>query len=147
MVYSYLFKAFLFTFSFIALLPLDFRRVELFGSVFESAGGVNIAVDSAHWRTFVGICAVLCNSKPYGTVCAEFGNVVPMENVNDHLQFLLTTECGISTLLEFIASHFYDFLCRRNVLNILPFPMIYEILSHGSLRPESDDSLSLQVHE
>jgi hypothetical protein len=43
--------------------------------------------------------------------------------------------------LEFIASHFYDFSRRPDALNALPFPMIYEIVSHGSLRLESEDSL------
>jgi hypothetical protein len=48
-----------------------------------------------------------------------------MENVLDRLRFLSATRSDISTELEFIASHFYDFLRRRDALNALPFSMIY----------------------
>jgi hypothetical protein len=51
------------------------------------------------------------------------------------------TRCDISTELEFIASHFYDFLCRPDALKALPFPMIYEIMNTGSLRLDSEDRL------
>jgi hypothetical protein len=64
-----------------------------------------------------------------------------MENVVDRLLFLSATQCDISTELEFIASHFYAFLSRRDALNVLPFSLIYAILSHGSLRLESEDGL------
>jgi hypothetical protein len=64
-----------------------------------------------------------------------------MENVVDRLRFLSATRCDISRELEFIASHFDDFLPRPDALNAGPFTMIYEIIRHVSLRIDSEDSL------
>jgi hypothetical protein len=64
-----------------------------------------------------------------------------MENVVGRLQFLSTTRCNNSIELEFIASHFYDFLRRPDALNALPFSMVYEIINQESLRLDSEDSL------
>jgi hypothetical protein len=43
--------------------------------------------------------------------------------------------------LEFVASHFGDFLLRPKAFPALPFSFLYEIISHGSLRIESEDGL------
>jgi hypothetical protein len=43
--------------------------------------------------------------------------------------------------LEFIASHFDDFLPRPQTLTTLYFSFLYEILAHRSLRIENEDSL------
>jgi hypothetical protein len=40
-----------------------------------------------------------------------------------------------------MASHFYDFLCRPDALKALPFSVISEIVSHGSLSVDSEDGL------
>jgi hypothetical protein len=64
-----------------------------------------------------------------------------MENVVDRLQFLSTTRCDNSTELKFIASHFYDFLRRPDALKMLPLSLLCEIITQGSLRFESEDSL------
>jgi hypothetical protein len=64
-----------------------------------------------------------------------------MENVLDRLGFLSATRCDISTEIESVASRFCDFLCHPEAFKSLPFSMIYEILSQGSLKLESDDSL------
>jgi hypothetical protein len=64
-----------------------------------------------------------------------------MENAVDRLQSLSGTRCDISTELGFIAPEFDDFLRRPNAFNALSFSMLYEILGHGSLRLESEDSL------
>jgi hypothetical protein len=113
----------------------------LFASVLKAARGGRIAVDSAHRQTFAAICAALMNSELYRCAYPDLSDKVTMENVVDRLEFLLATRCDISPELEFIASHFYDFLCRREALKDLPFPMIYEILGHGSLRLDGEDSL------
>ena len=107
---------------------------ELFGSVLESAGGDSITVDSAHRATFTDNCVALWNSGLYRSVYPELGDEVAMENVVGCLQVLSVTPCDISTELEFIASDFYDFLCRSDALNTLSFSIIYEVISHGSLR-------------
>jgi hypothetical protein len=116
-------------------------RDGLFGSVLEAAAGDRIAVDSAHRRTFAEICAALWNSELYRFVDPELGDEVTMENVVDRLQLLSATRCDISTELDFITSHFSDFLCHRDALNALPFSRIYAILSRESLRLESEDGL------
>jgi hypothetical protein len=64
-----------------------------------------------------------------------------MESVVDRLEFLSATRCDISTELEFIASHFRDFLSHRDPLKALPFPIIYEIIGRGSLSLENEDDL------
>jgi hypothetical protein len=117
------------------------NRGELFGSGLRAAGGGSIAVDSAHWQTFAAICVALPNSELYRCVCPGFGAEVTMENVVDRLRFLSTTQCDISTEIEFLASHFYDFLCRCDAVTTLPLSLLYEILGHGPLRFESEDSL------
>jgi hypothetical protein len=99
-------------------------RGNLFGSVLEAARGDRIAVDSAHRPTFMAICAALCNSELYESVCGQLSDEVRVENVVDRLRFLSTTRGDISMELELIASHFYDFSRRPDALNALPFPMI-----------------------
>jgi hypothetical protein len=64
-----------------------------------------------------------------------------MENVVDRLHFLSATQCDISTELEFVGSHFDDFLRRPDALNAWPFSMLYIIIGDGSLRLESEDGL------
>jgi hypothetical protein len=112
-------------------------RDGLFGSVLEAAAGDRIAVHSVHRRTFTDICTALWNSELYQCVYPELADEVTMENVVDRLQFLSAIRCDISTELEFIASHFYDFLGRHNAVKALPSSMICEILSHRSLRLDS----------
>jgi hypothetical protein len=46
-----------------------------------------------------------------------------------------------------MASHFYDFLYRRDAAKALPFSMIYEIISQRSLRLGSEDSLCYFIIE
>jgi hypothetical protein len=116
-------------------------RDRIFGSGLEAAGGGGIAVDSAHRRTFAGICSALWNSALYRSVYPELGDEVPKESVVECLLLLPATRRDLSTELEFIASHFYDFLCHCTPLGVLPFSVIYEILGHGSLRIESQDNL------
>ncbi|MDR1557746.1 MAG: hypothetical protein LBS88_12085, partial [Tannerellaceae bacterium] len=103
-------------------------RDNFFGSVLEAARGGRIAVDFAHRPTFVAICASLLNSELYESVCGQLSDEVTIENVFDRIRFLSTTRCDISTELEFLASHFYDFLRRPDALNALPFSMIYMII-------------------
>jgi hypothetical protein len=43
--------------------------------------------------------------------------------------------------LEFVASHFDDFLLRPQTLTTLPFSLLYDIIGQGSLRIESEDGL------
>jgi hypothetical protein len=114
---------------------------ELFGSVLEAAGSGNIAVEMVHRRIFMGICGALWNSDLYKAVCGQIGDDIIMENVGDHLRFLSATRCDISTEIDFIASHFDDFLCRCDAIAVLPLSLLYEILGHGSLRLESEDGL------
>jgi hypothetical protein len=64
-----------------------------------------------------------------------------MDNVLDRLRFLSGTRCDISAELEFVASHFSDFMRLPQTLTTLPFSFLYEIIGHGSLRIESEDSL------
>jgi hypothetical protein len=84
----------------------------LFCLVLKAARGGLIAVDSAHRPTFVAISPALWNSELYESVCGQQSNEATMENVVGRVRFLSTTRCDISTELEFIASHFYDFLRR-----------------------------------
>jgi hypothetical protein len=112
----------------------------LFGSVLKATGG-GVAVDSAHRRTFAAICADLWNSELCRSVYPELRNGITIHNVVDRVGFLSATRCDVSTELEFIASHFHLLLCHHDALMALPFPMIYEILSRGSLTLESEDSL------
>jgi hypothetical protein len=114
---------------------------ELFGSVSEAAKGSSLAVDSDHRGTFVTIYAALWNSEFYESVCGQLSDEVTMENVVDRIRFLSATRCNISAEVEFIASHFHDFLCRRDVLNAVPFSLHCEIIGHGSLRLQSEDRL------
>jgi hypothetical protein len=109
--------------------------------VLKAARGYRIAVDSAHRPTFVAICAALWNSELYESVYGQLGDEATMENVVGRLQFLSATRCDISMELEFIASHFYDFLRRPNALNALPFWIIYQVISQRPLRLENEDSL------
>jgi hypothetical protein len=112
----------------------------LFGSVLKATGG-GVAVDSAHRRTFGAICADLWNSELCRSVYPELRNGITIHNVVDRVGFLSSTRCDVSTELAFIASHFHLLLCHHDALMALPFPMIYEILSRGSLTLESEDSL------
>jgi hypothetical protein len=50
-------------------------------------------------------------------------------------------------MIEFIASHLDDFLCRRGALKVLPFSMHDEIAGHESLRLESKDGLHNPISE
>jgi hypothetical protein len=126
----------------ISELRLEVRdRQRVFGSVLEAARGDHIAVDSGHRRTFAAICAALWNSELSESVFGQLSDEVTMENVVDRLRSLPATQCDISTELEFIASHFYDLLRRRDALKALPFSLLYAIISRGSLRLESEDSL------
>jgi hypothetical protein len=63
-----------------------------------------------------------------------------METVIDRLEFLSVTRCDISAELEFIASHFCDFLRLPDALNGLSFSVIYDIVSRGSLGHDNEDS-------
>jgi hypothetical protein len=115
-----------------------------FGSVLEAARGGSIAVDSTHRPTFVAICAALWNSELYESVCGQLRDEVTIENVLDRIRFLSATRCEFSTELEFIASHFDDFLRRPDALkalNALPFSMLYDILSRESRKLYGEDSL------
>jgi hypothetical protein len=114
---------------------------ELFDSVLEAAGGGGTALDLARRQTCEGICAALWNSELYESVCGQLGDEVTMENVIDRLLLLSATRRGISRELEFIASHFYGFLHRPDALKALPVSLLYENISHGSLRVESEDGL------
>jgi hypothetical protein len=113
---------------------------ELVGVVLEAARGDSITIDSAHRLMFLAICAVLWNSELYESIYGQLGSEVMMENVIDRLRFLWATRCDISTEFEFIASHFYGFLCRPDALKALPFSMIFEIIGQGSLSVDSEDN-------
>jgi hypothetical protein len=113
----------------------------LSGSALEAAGGGSITLDSDHRRTLLAICAAPWNSELYESVCGQLSDEVTMENVVDRLQFLSTTRCDISAEVEFIASHFHDFLCCCDALNTVPFSLPYKIIGHGSLRLQSEDRL------
>jgi phage shock protein A len=93
----------------------------LFDSVLKAAEGGSIVIDSARRRTFEGICAALSNSCLYQCVEPDPGEDVTMQKAVDRLRFLPATRCDISSEFEFIASHFYDFLCPRDGLNAVPF--------------------------
>jgi hypothetical protein len=114
---------------------------ELFGSVLEAAQCGSVAVDSGHRLTFVAICAALWNSELYESVCGQLSDEVTMDDVVDRLRFLSATRCDISAEVEFIASHFHDFLCRRDALNTIPFSLLYKIIGRGVLRVQSEDRL------
>jgi hypothetical protein len=114
---------------------------ELFGVVLEAVRGGSITVDSAYRLMFWAICTALWNLELYESICGQLGSEVMMENVIDRLRFLWATRCDIYTELEFIASHFCDFLCRPDALKALPFLMISEIIGHGSLRLDSENGL------
>jgi hypothetical protein len=62
-----------------------------------------------------------------------------MEQVVGRLGLLSATRCGLSTELEFIASHFDYFICCRDGFNGLPFRMIGAIVCQTSLRFDSED--------
>jgi hypothetical protein len=115
-------------------------RDELFSSVLEAARGGSITVDPAHRRTFAAICAALWNSELSESVCGQLRDEVTMETVIDRFGFLSATRCDISAELEFIASHFCDFLRLPDALNRLSFSLIYDIISRGSLRLDNEDS-------
>jgi hypothetical protein len=116
-------------------------RDELFGSVLEAAKGDSIAADSDHRGTFEAICATLCNSELCEFVCGQQRDDFTMDNVLDRLRFRSANRCDISAELEFFASHFDNFLPHPQTLTTLPFSFLYEIICHGSLRIESEDSL------
>jgi hypothetical protein len=113
----------------------------LFGSVLEAARNGSIAVDSAHPLTFVAICAALWTSELSEFVCDQERDDVTMDNVLNRLRFRSANRCDISAELRFFASHFYNFLPHPQTLSTLPFSFLYEIIGHGSLRIESEDSL------
>jgi hypothetical protein len=83
----------------------------------------------------------LWNSELGRLACPEFGDKVSVKNVVGRLQFLSATRCDMSAELDFIASHFYDFLRRPDALKRLPFSLIYVIISQGSLKLDSENSL------
>jgi hypothetical protein len=64
-----------------------------------------------------------------------------VNNVVDRLEFLSATRCNVLTEVEFIASHFYDFLCNHDALKPLIFSLLDKIISYGSLRVASEHSL------
>jgi hypothetical protein len=68
-----------------------------------------------------------------------------MKNVIDLLRFLSAIRCDTSTELEFVASHFYDFLCRRDSLMAFPFSVSSAIVSHRSLRLDSEGNLYIFI--
>jgi hypothetical protein len=111
-------------------------RDSLFDSVLKAAAGGNIAVDSAHRRTFASICAALYNSGLCKYVSGQLSDEVPIGNVLDGLEFLSATRCGNFTGLEFIASDFSDFLRRLDALNTVPFSGFCRVLLPGPLSLE-----------
>jgi hypothetical protein len=70
-----------------------------------------------------------------------------MEDVGARLRFLSANGADISTEFKFVASHFHDFSCHCEALNALPFALIYEIIGHGALKLESEDSLYNFIRE
>jgi hypothetical protein len=78
----------------------------------------------------------------YESVCRQLSDEATMENAVDHLQFVSATRCNISAELEFSTSHFCDFLRHPQTINGISFLLIYRILGHGSLKLESEGSLS-----
>jgi hypothetical protein len=116
-------------------------RDKLFGSVLEAAKGNSIAVDSDHRGVFEAIYAALWNSELCELVCGQLSDEVTMENVVDRLRFLSANRCDISAELEFVASYFDDFLPRPQTLTTLPFSLLYDSISRGSLRIESEGGL------
>jgi hypothetical protein len=115
-------------------------RDELFGSVLEAAKGNSIAVDSDHRGPFEATCASLWNSELCELVCGQQRDEFTMDNVLNRLEFRSANGCDISAELEFVASHFDNFLLRPPALTTLPFSLLYEIIGHGSLRLETEDS-------
>jgi hypothetical protein len=113
----------------------------LFRSILKAVGGGSMALGSVHRLTFVAICPARWNSEFYGCVYPDLRDEVTMENVVDRLLFLSETRCDISAELEFLASHFYRFVCRPDAFNELPLSLLYEVIGHGSLRLESEDTL------
>jgi hypothetical protein len=64
-----------------------------------------------------------------------------MDNVLNRLRFRSANRCNISAELEFVASHFDDFLPHHQTWTTLPFSFLYEIIGHRSLRIENEDGL------
>jgi hypothetical protein len=112
---------------------------EMFELLLDAARGCDVSKskDSATWTKFICMCGALCNSELYESKPDE----VTIENAVDRIRFLSTNRCDISSELEFISSHFCDFLRRSDNLVTLSFSVIYEILSHRSLQLESEDEL------
>jgi hypothetical protein len=109
----------------------------------KAAASQLIRLTDEHLRHF----ALLCGVQRFESVCGQLGNTIRMRNAVGRLRFLSTTRCNISAELEFIASHFYDFLRRPDALKTLPFSLIYAIICHESLRLESEDGFYDSIND
>jgi hypothetical protein len=69
------------------------------------------------------------------------------KDIIDRLKFLSATGCDISTELEFIASRFYDFLCRYAVLKTLPLSLICALIGCESRRSDSEEKFYNFIRE
>jgi hypothetical protein len=107
------------------------------GRAIPAVPGGGIAIDSAHRRISVTIGAALWNSERRRSFYLELSDYVVIGSVADRLRFLPATRCDISTELEFIASHFCDFLYSRNPLKAFSFSMISNSIGFRGLIPRA----------
>jgi hypothetical protein len=105
---------------------------ELFERVLTAAAGDSISVDLSDRTTFLSICGGLRNSE-----LSALGRCdLTVSNAVTRLLTQSSLGLDVSSEVAFIASHFSEL---SGEVESLPFELISEIISHQSLKTESED--------
>jgi hypothetical protein len=120
-------------------LRFDFEDAEdLLLKLMSVCRGENVSIERTDLTALLSLCAALGNREVCESTLSKTGDTMTIGNVVKEILFLARHHCGIGREVEFIATHFCDF---PTTLKSLPFGVIYEILSHDSLRLLNEDSL------
>jgi hypothetical protein len=120
-------------------LRLEFEDPQdLFLKLISACRGENGSIERRDLTAFLSLCAAVGNREVCASTWSKTGEEITIGNVVNRTLFLAKHHCDIGRELEFLATHFCDV---PNSLKSLPVGVIYEAISHESLRLLSEDSL------
>jgi hypothetical protein len=110
-------------------------------SILAIGRGGPLEVAAENLSTIMSICSELWNSELYETIFRHFYDDITLENVVGRVASLSKMGCSIAREVNFISSHFHNFMNPNEDLQSLGYLVMSEILSNLSLTIASEDCL------
>jgi hypothetical protein len=110
-----------------------------FPLLLQLGSGSTVALNPQHARFLLSVSRELGNSELYLALLTHFQPDLILTDALSRLPSSDFLDFGSDHSIPYLASHFSDL--SPEVRNEIPFPALYQIVSHPSLRVSSEDSL------